>query len=279
MRISNRSVILLFVAITLLLIPVAAFSTGAVRIILGLPVAFFIPGYMLLSALFPHKDSLSPVSRIAYSLGVSAAFMIITGAVLNFTPWGINLFPILTVESIFIVVCAFIAWRRARQSYEELDFTLDIDLGRWRQAAGADKILSVLLLVALLVAVGSVGYVLAVPKQDQQFTEFYILTVDGKAEDYPKEVIAGEALEITIGIVNREDVTLGYQVAILINGVEDSRMDMPQLPNDAKWETAVSLALDSPGEDQKIEFWLYEAGDGQPYFEEPLFIHLDVVEA
>ena len=136
MRVNNRTIILLFVAITLLLFPVAAFTTGAVRIILGLPVAFFIPGYMLLSALFPHKDSLSPVARITYSLGLSAAFNIITGAVLNFTPWGIEMLPILTVAALFIGINAAIAWRRSRQTDEELDFTVDIDLYRWRQTAG-----------------------------------------------------------------------------------------------------------------------------------------------
>ncbi|MFC1846812.1 DUF1616 domain-containing protein [Chloroflexota bacterium] len=266
-------------AITLLLFPVAAFTTGAVRIILGLPVVFFIPGYMLLSALFPHKDSLSPVARITYSLGLSAAFNIITGAVLNFTPWGIEMLPILTVAAFFIGINAAIAWRRSRQTDEELDFTVDIDLYRWRQTAGVDKILSVLLVVAVLAAVGSVGYVLAVPKQDQQFTEFYVLTIDGRAEDYPSQVVAGEALEVTLGIINHEDMTLSYQVVVLVNGVEDSRIDTAQLVNDARWEATASLVLDSPGEDQKIEFWLYEAGESEPYFEEPLFIHLDVSEA
>jgi uncharacterized membrane protein len=276
MRVSNRTIILLFVAITLLLFPVAAFTTGAARIMLGLPVALFIPGYMLLSALFPHKDSLSPVARITYSLGLSVAFCIITGAVLNFTPWGIEMFPILTVAALFIVINAAVAWRRSRQSYEELDFTVNIDLYRWRQMAGVDKILSVLLVVALLAAVGSVGYVLAVPKQDQQFTEFYILAINGRAEDYPSQVVAGETLEIAVGIVNHEDMTISYRVDVLINGIEDSRINTAQLTNDAEWEAIVSLVLDSPGEDQKIEFWLYEAGESEPYFEEPLFIHLDV---
>jgi uncharacterized membrane protein len=279
MRVSNRTVILLFLLLTLLLIPLAIFTTGAARIILGLPVAFFIPGYILLSALFPHKDSLSPVARIAFSLGLSAAFMVITGAILNFTPWGINLFPILTAVSIFTVICAAVAWLRAWQSYEELDFKLDIDLYRWRQMAGVDKVLSILLTMVLLAVAGSVGYILVMPKQDQQFTEFYILTIDGKAEDYPQQVIAGEAVEITLGIVNHEDMTLGYRVAVLINGVEGSRIDTTQLADDAKWETTVSLVLDNPGEDQKVEFWLYKDSSSQPYFEEPLFIHLDVGEA
>jgi len=278
MRVNNRTIILLFIAVTLLLIPVAAFTSGAVRIVLGLPVALFIPGYMLLAALFPNRDSLSPVSRIAFSLALSTAFCIIIGVILSFI-WSISLFPILTVASLFIVITGAVAWRRASDAYNELDFTVNIELNRWRQMAGVDKVLALLLAVALLTAVSSVGYILAVPKQDQQFTEFYVLTIDGKAEDYPEQVVAGQALEVTLGVINHEDITMSYRVDVVIDGVVDISMDSGQLANDAGWEVNVSLALDNPGEDQKIEFWLYKAGDSEPYFEEPLFMHLDVIEA
>ena len=279
MKVNNRTVILVFIAITLLLIPVAAFSTGAVRIILGLPVALFIPGYMLLSALFPQKESLRPISRLTFSLMLSAAFCIIAGVILDLTPWGIMLFPILTVAALFIVISGAIAWYRARHSDEELEFTVNIDSNRWQRMAGMDKLLSLLLAVALLTAAGSVGYVLAVPKQDQQFSEFYILTIDGKAEEYPGQVVAGETLELVLGIVNHEDITLAYRVDVIINGVGDKSVNSAPLVDDAKWESAISLAINNPGEDQKVEFWLYKDGETEPCFEEPLFIHLDVSEA
>ncbi len=277
MRVSNRTIILLFIAVTLLLIPVAAFTSGAVRIILGLPVALFIPGYMLLAALFPNRDSLRPVSRIAFSLALSVAFCIITGVILSYI-WSISLAPILTVFPVFIVITGAIAWCRARYSYDELDFTIDIDLYRWRQMAGADKALALLLAVALLATVGSVGYVLAVPKQDQQFSEFYILAIDGEAEEYPGQIAAGQALDITLGIINHEDKTMSYRVDVVIDGAVDRSIASDQIANDADWEVNASLALGSPGENRKVEFWLYKDGETEPYFEEPLFIHIDVTE-
>ena len=210
---------------------------------------------------------------------LSAAFCIIAGVILDLTPWGITLFPILTAASLFIVISGAIAWYRSRHSDEELEFTVNIDSNRWQRMAGTDKLLSLLLAVALLTAAGSVGYVLAVPKQDQQFSEFYILTIDGKAEEYPGQVVAGETLELVLGIVNHEDITLAYRVDVIINGVEDKSVNSAPLLDDARWESAISLAINNPGEDQKVEFWLYKDGETEPYFEEPLFIHLDVSEA
>lgn len=278
MRVNNRTIILILVAITLLLFPVAALTSGALRIILGLPVVLFIPGYILLAALFPDRDSLSGIERITFSLGLSVAFSIIMGVILNFTPWGINLFPILTSATVFIVVAAVFAWYRSLQSYAEFSITVNISLSRWMEMAGIDKILSLSLVIAVLVAVGSIGYVIAVPKQGQPFTEFYILSPGGNAEDYPEQVVLGEAVAITVAVVNYEDMVLGYLVDITGNGIEDSQLSTPELVDGEKWEGVVSLVARSSGDNQKVEFWLYKAGEAEPYLEKPLYIYFDVIE-
>ncbi len=278
MRVNNRTIILILVAVTLLLFPVAALTSGALRIILGLPVVLFIPGYILLAALFPDRDSLSGIERITFSLGLSIAFSIIMGVILNFTPWGINLFPILTSATVFIVVTAVFAWYRSLQSYAEFSITVNISLSRWMEMAGMDKILSFSLVIAVLVALSSIGYVIAVPKQGQPFTEFYILSPGGNAEDYPEQVVLGEVVAITVGVVNHEDIELGYLVDITGNGIEDSQLSTPELVDGEKWEGVVSLVPRSSGDNQKVEFWLYKAGEAEPYLEEPLYIYFDVIE-
>jgi uncharacterized membrane protein len=278
MRLSNRTIILILVAITLLLFPVVILTSGILLVIVGLPVLLFIPGYILLAALFPDRDSLTGIERVTFSFGLSVAFSIIMGVILSFTPWGINPLPILVSATVFIVVTAAFAWYRSWQSYDEFSVTIDIDLYHWRQKAAMDKLLSVLLVIAVVAVFGALGYVIAVPKRGQPFTDFYILSPAGNAEDYPYQVMLGEAVVITIGLVNHEGMEMSYLVDITGSDIEDSQLITPELADSEKWEGVVSLLPQASGDQQKVEFWLYKAGQTGPY-QEPLYIYFDVVEA
>ncbi len=75
----------------------------------------FLPGYSLIATLFPRKDDLDAIERIALSFGLSIAVVPLLGLALNYTPFGIRLSPILIVLSIFTVslaICAYV--RRSR---------------------------------------------------------------------------------------------------------------------------------------------------------------------
>lgn len=63
MTISNQKVLLAIIAATLILFPLVAFTTGVPRIIFGLCLVLFFPGYTLLSALFPKKATLVVLSE------------------------------------------------------------------------------------------------------------------------------------------------------------------------------------------------------------------------
>jgi uncharacterized membrane protein len=232
----------------------------------------------LLAALFPDRDSLSGMERLTFSFGLSVAFSIVMGVVLSFTPWGINPLPILISATVFIVVTAAFAWYRAWQSYDEFGITIDIDLYRWCQKAAVDKALSVLLVIAVVAVLSALGYVIAVPKQGQPFTDFYILSPGGNAEDYPHQVVLGEAVAITVGVVNHEGMEMSYLVDIAGSDIEDSQLITPELTDGEKWEGVVSLLPRTTGDQQKVEFRLYKAGQAEPY-QEPLYIYFNVVEA
>jgi uncharacterized membrane protein len=61
----------------------------------------------------------------------------------------------------------------------------------------------------VLLAVGSVGYAVVVPKQGESFTEFYLLTHnetgDLVADDYPTECVAGQPESLVVGVGNQHD--------------------------------------------------------------------------
>ena len=107
--------LLFIVVLSLLLVPLALFTSGALRIILGLAFVLFFPGYTLIAALFPRKDALDSIERLALSFGLSIAVVPLIGLILNYTPWGIRLYPILISVLLFIVIMAAIAWYRRRR--------------------------------------------------------------------------------------------------------------------------------------------------------------------
>jgi uncharacterized membrane protein len=62
---------------SIILLPVALLNVeGTIRIILGLPFILFIPGYILIFALFPTKKTdqgIDIIERVALSFGLSIA--------------------------------------------------------------------------------------------------------------------------------------------------------------------------------------------------------------
>jgi len=66
----------------------------------------FLPGYALIATLYPRKDDLDAIERVALSFGLSIAISPLLGLALNYTPFGIRLTPILIVLSVFTIALA-----------------------------------------------------------------------------------------------------------------------------------------------------------------------------
>jgi uncharacterized membrane protein len=277
MPISNQKILIAIIVVTLLLFPLAAFTSGVPRIIFGLCLVLFFPGYTLLSALFPRKGDLAGVERIALSFGLSIAVVPLIGLILNYTLWGITLYSILISITGFILACSAVAWRRQlRLPLEErFSITFNFKLPQWAGMGKLDKALSVGLAVAIVASLGFLAYVIAQPKPSEKFTEFYILGPEGKAENYPRELMVGEEATVILGIVNHEHQPTSYRVEIDINGNRDKELAIGILADEEKWEQEVSFALDEAGLNQKIEFWLYKGEEIEPCLKEPLHLYID----
>jgi hypothetical protein len=98
----------------LLIAIIAFFPDSPVRIILGLPFILFFPGYMLICALFPRKEDLGLVERLALSMGLSMAVTSLIGLTLNYKPFGIRLYPITFSLFLFILLMSAVAMYRRR---------------------------------------------------------------------------------------------------------------------------------------------------------------------
>ena len=139
-----------------------------------------------------------------------------------------------------------------------------------------NKILTAVLITAILVSIGIIIYINVTPNPRDRFTEFYILNADGKAADYPRQVKSGEPVELILGIVNREMETVSYSVKIMADTTLVKSIDIGVLPNGGKWEQKISFIPITSGTDQKYEFFLYSGDSNQPHIKNPLALILDV---
>ncbi|KUO82363.1 MAG: hypothetical protein AT718_04625 [Vulcanisaeta sp. JCHS_4] len=86
-----------------------------IRYGLGALMILFMPGYALVEALYPRGDELGPLERLALSIGLSLAVVPLVGLILNYTPWGIRLVPILiSTNALTIALLTTALVRKAR---------------------------------------------------------------------------------------------------------------------------------------------------------------------
>ncbi|SEU04969.1 DUF1616 domain-containing protein [Natrinema hispanicum] len=236
------------------------------RVPFGLAFVLFVPGYAFIAALFPEagespassdeptppadsqkmvddsdsdglydsitsRSGIDGIERVALSFGLSIAIVPLIGLVLNFTPWGIRLVPIVVSVSGFTLVSAAVAAERRRAL--PVDERFQVPYREW-YAAGreellepdtrADAALNVLLVISVVLAAGSVSFAVMVPPDGEQFSAIYLLTEDDDgervADDYPTEFVQGESKELIVGIDNHEHETTEYTVVVLEQDVE-----------------------------------------------------------
>ncbi|QCJ46005.1 DUF1616 domain-containing protein [Haloprofundus sp. MHR1] len=273
-------------------------SETPLRIILGLPFVLFIPGYAFIAALFPeagetnsHQDGdkgaitdggIDGLERIALSFGTSIAISPLIGLILNFTPWGIRLVPIVISLSAFTIIATIIAANRRRSLPKEEQFVVPyrawIAAGRaelFEPDTKTDAALNVILAVSVVLAVASVGYAVAVPKEGESFSELYLLTEndDGElvADNYPQNLTQGEATSLYVGIGNQEHESVNYTVVVELQRVEVSNNSTTvleeeelqrfetRLAHNESWRLNHTVQPQLTGERLRLTYLLYKS--------------------
>ena len=195
-------------------------ETLPLRVVLALPIMLFIPGYCVIAALFPKEGDINLIERFALSFGLSIAIVPLIGLGLNFTPWGIRLEPIMTAVTLFTLVMVLVAYYTRSVLPPDEQFRI-----HFFSAAAAireeivpskkgrfDRILGVVLALAILVTIATAIYVIAVPREGEQFSEFFILGNNQTAENYPNGIIPGQVYPMFVGVGNREHRNTRYTI-------------------------------------------------------------------
>jgi hypothetical protein len=97
---------------------VDSFPLVYIRYILGGVFVLFLPGAVLMAALYPRGEDMDGLERLALSIGLSLAVVPLIGLVLNYTPWGIRLAPIMIALAFFAEALAFAAVSRKYRYYK-----------------------------------------------------------------------------------------------------------------------------------------------------------------
>ncbi len=258
----KRNLIIIDLLTVLFLIIVNLVPSSVLRIVLGLPFLLFFPGYALLAALLPRQGSDDGVERIALSFGVSFILVALVGLALNFTSWGIRLYPLLIVLTVIILVSSVVAWwrHRAPAEPEPAASVPSHGLSLWHEAGLAGKILTSLLAVFILIAAGSLIYSIAVPARSESFTEFYILGREGRAQDNSLMLRAGEEMAVEVVVACHENQPADYYLEIVVDSARRQIGGAFRLEDGEKWEGEAVFSLGAPGNGQKVEFRLHKNG-------------------
>ena len=203
---------------------VLVLPNSILSILLGIPFILFFPGYAITSVLFPALRDLNIVERVAISFGLSIAIFPVVGIGLNLYEVGAKLSLILLIISAITVVFVFIGMiRRYRRVDAYRPIALGMALNRASSFAGLrgskHKVMSVVLVIALVLSGSALAYLVSNPPQGQSFTEFYILGPDGNATDYPHKLVVGQTASVTLGIINHEHRQVNYTLEVWLADV------------------------------------------------------------
>lgn len=274
-----------FTLVTLVVIVTPYLNVSVVRSVLGLLFLLLVPGYVLTAALFPGKTDLGNIERAALSFGLSIAVGSLAGFCLNYTPWGVDLQSVVVVLLALIMLGLIISYRRRTALPAAERFSVNvIDLGNYfKRSVTApnsrrDRMLNAIIIASLIVSLSSLAYLVATPRYGETFTELYVLGPAGRTKDYPTSFVLGETKSVVLGVKNRENREMTYNLTVKLNDSQQTTTLYTQtltLANNQTWQDTVPLTPDRTGTNMKLEFLLYRDSDQTvPYRETHLWTNV-----
>lgn len=249
--------LLVFLLTIISLVALQFVNQSVINTIVQFILILFLPGYSLISAVYPGKSDLSPLTRVIYSIASSIAITALVGLVLNYSPYSEMLNPILYVLSGFTLVLLVAAYLRRRRKED----CFRIDFGGFIRNKGktfsrenrTEKLLSLMLVISL-VLVGFTTYITANPLEET-YTNFTVLGSDGNVVN-AINLTSNEAENLTISILNQENRKTTYRVMVTSGG--NVLMDQTvTLENEERKDIPFTFTVGEPGT-REMEFNLYK---------------------
>lgn len=284
----DLTVTAVFILVASIVLIIPGTNRTFLRPVLAIPYLTILPGYALVSALFPEADgahtgaasagttgSIDALERVALSFGLSVLIVPSLGLILNFTPLGLRLLPvIITVSGVTLVFIFVAVWRRAAlDPADRFQVSLSGWLPELRGHSWSGLVLDVLLVGTILLATVGAGYVFAAPGQGEEFTEFYLVTEGDSgtftADEYPTNFTQGETKSLHVSVENHEGTPARYTIVTRLQRVEQvngslSIRDQAELNRTARivetnrtWRTRQSVTPTMTGDRLRLTYLLY----------------------
>jgi hypothetical protein len=100
-------------------LPATWWPWGYLRYVVGMVFAVWVPGYSLVKALYPAKGTgmgAGVAERFALGFGLSLALVALVGLLLDHSPWGVRLLPLVVTLDVLTVVLATVGVVRESQA-------------------------------------------------------------------------------------------------------------------------------------------------------------------
>ena len=259
----------------------SGFVDGPLRVALGVPLVFLLPGYALVSALFPAADetvsATSSVSRrLVLAFGASVTLLPIVGVVYAVSPLPFETEPVtgaLAGVTVLLVIVGMVRrWRlRPDDRFSPRMGEHYVRFRRWLLAdRPVDRLLNSTLALSIVIAVLAIGFALAAPPDADPHTEFYVVTGEDEpvAANYPTELVENESAEVRLGIENREGGASDYELIVQLEELtgdddlevtdrDDLSSETISLESGDRWEENVTIEPTRTGENLRVAFLLY----------------------
>ncbi len=99
----------------------------------------------------------------------------------------------------------------------------------------------------------------------------------GKMLDYPSRIVLGDQAAVIAVISNHEGEAVDYRVEVWVDGVKSGEVQTGLLFHQQQWKHEVTFSPQRNGENQRVEFLLFKAGETQPYRTLHIWINVDRV--
>lgn len=225
---------------------------AALRVAVAVVLTIFLPGYALLTLLFPTRrdpdDSpaleravaretvtslrhrnITWVERMSLSVGASVALLPLLAVSLSVAGVPLTVEPLVAALSGVIVVLMLLGGLRRWRLPPATRFELPVR--RWSAELGAstvgndrrfDAVLNLALLVMVVVALSGFAYALTATPQGDPYSEAALLTETGETRllaNYPETLVTGESRQLTLRVENHEGRTTTYTAFVVFERV------------------------------------------------------------